>query len=345
MWKTFPREREGERAKRVFFHEGTFAKIISLDNLFLAWANYCKGKRSKDDVQKFEFSLEDNIFQLHNELLAHKYSPGKYQQFLITDPKKRVISKALVRDRLLHQAIYQILYPLYDKTFIFDSYSCRNGKGTHKAFARLVSMTQKVSRSYTAPCWALKMDIRRFFDSIDHETLLELLGQRINDAYLMTLLENIVRSFEFSPGKGMPLGNLTSQLFANIYMDPLDKFLKHKLNAKYYLRYADDFAVVSSDHDELLGYFIEINSFLKEKLKLSFHPNKIGLRKLSWGIDFVGYVALPHYQLPRNKTVKRILKKVAKSSEEELSKTLPSYLGYLNHASSHKVTKKIMPST
>ncbi|HUD20645.1 MAG TPA: reverse transcriptase/maturase family protein [Candidatus Saccharimonadales bacterium] len=270
-----------------------------------------------------------------------RYQPGRYHQFRITDPKSRIISKASVRDRLLHQAIYQVLYPAFDKTFIFDSYSCRDGKGTHKAFQRVVAMARKVSLNNTGQCWAIKLDIRKFFDSVDHEILLGLLEVRIADKRLLSLLEQIIRSFCFSPGKGMPLGNLTSQLFANVYMDPLDKFVKQNLNAKHYLRYADDFIILSSNSHELLGYLVEINIFLKERLKLHVHPNKVFLRKLNQGIDFVGYVALPHYQLPRRKTVNRMLKKLKSAKTSDIEKSLPSYLGHIRHAKSHKLTKTI----
>ena len=185
------------------------------------------------------------------------------------------------------------------------------------------------------------MDIRKFFDSVSHAILLDLLAERIEDAKLFDLLKQIIHGFEFSPGKGMPLGNLTSQLFANIYLDPLDQFVKHHLKAKYYLRYADDFMVLADRPDELMGFFVEINRFVKDRLKLKIHPDKVSLRKLSWGIDFVGYVALPHYNLPRHKTVKRIIHRVADASEDELAKSLPSYLGYLEHASSFKLINKL----
>ncbi len=235
-----------------------------------------------------------------------------------------------------------MLYEVFDKTFIFDSYSCRDEKGTHRAFQRLVTLARKVSRNYTTPCWAIKMDIKKFFDSVNHEILLELLTERIADQQLLSLLKQIIRSFEHMPGKGMPLGNLTSQLFSNVYMDPLDKFVKHKLEVKHYLRYADDFVILSRDPDYLLGCLVEINLFLKEKLKLHIHPNKVSLRKLSQGIDFVGYVALPHHELPRHRTAKRIIKKVKTAGAEEIEKSLPSYLGHLGHANSHKLRRKIV---
>lgn len=336
--------RGGGLKKRVLFHE-VFEGIISLENLFVAWQKYAGGKRAKADVQKFEFRLEDNIFQLHQSLLSKTYRPGSYAQFRITDPKSRLISKAPVRDRLLHQAIYQILYPVFDRTFIHDSYSCRDNKGTHKAFAQLVRYARRVSHNYTGPCWAIKMDIRKFFDSIDHAILKSLLASRIADPKLEALLDQIIDSFSVLPGQGMPLGNLTSQLFANVYMDPLDKFVKHQLKARYYVRYADDFLIVGNNPDELLGYFVEINTFLKDRLSLNIHTNKTSLRKLSWGIDFVGYVALPRYQLPRRRTITRILKQVRRSSAEELEKSLPSYLGYIRHAKAWKVEQEIKRSS
>lgn len=292
-------------------------------------------------MQEFEFHLEDNIFKLHEDLEESTYSPGNYQQFEVTDPKRRIINKASVRDRVLHQAVYQILYQTFDKTFIYDSYSCRNNKGTHKAFQRLIMLTRQISKNFTESCWGLKMDVRKFFDSIDHAILLNLLDERTDDPRLMKLLSDIVRSFSFCQGKGMPLGNLTSQLFANVYMDPLDKFVKHSLRAKHYVRYADDFILLSQNPDELMRYLIEINIFLKEKLKLQIHPHKISLRKLHQGIDFVGYIALPNYQIPRSKTVKRIFKKADEMDSYNLEKAMPSYLGYLGHANSFYTRSKL----
>lgn len=315
--------------------------------MFTAWNEFRRGKRSKPDVQIFEYTLEDNIFQLHRDLVAGAYCHGSYQQFQITDPKVRLISKSSVRDRLLHHAIYRILYPAWDTTFIYDSYSCRNNKGTHKAFQRLIRFSRQVSKNYTNPCWALKLDIRKFFDSVDHEILMNLLKARIADERLLKLLQNIISSFENTFDKGMPLGNLTSQLFANIYLDPLDKFVKHQLRVKYYLRYADDFVFLSDNPDELIGYLVETNQFLKTKLKLNVHPNKIYLRKLKWGIDYVGYVTLPHYSLPRRKTVRRIFRTLIRDMKnntdpDKLEQSLNSYLGYLHHVSAYTVSRELI---
>ncbi len=332
-----PESRGGGRYRHIF-PQISYSDVISLENLLIAWYEFRNGKRNRPDVQAFEFELENNIFLLHEELVNGSYKPDQYTQFRISDPKPRLISKAMVRDRLVHHAIYRILYPHFEQTFIYDSYSCRIGKGTHKAFARLQRQIRKCSKNYTKPCFAIKMDIRKFFDSIDHQTLLSLLINRIEDKAILSLLRNIICGFEVTPGKGMPIGNLTSQLFANVYMDPLDKFVKHRLKAKYYLRYADDFLILANSKDELTGYFIEIWRFLKEDLKLELHQNKISLRKLEWGIDFVGYVARPHYAFPRRTTVRRIQKNIDLVQDlEKLAPMLDSYLGYLSHVSAKEL--------
>ncbi|AKM84666.1 TPA: RNA-dependent DNA polymerase [Patescibacteria group bacterium] len=330
--------------------EGYYEHIISLHNLLEAWREFVVGKRARVDVQLFERNLMANIIKLNRDLEVGKYRHSDYHPFKISDPKPRNIHKASVRDRLLHKAIYRILYPTWDKTFIVDSYSCRNNKGTHKAFAKLETVARKISQNYTRPCFALKCDIKRFFDSVDHGVLMGLLRERIADERLLKLLEEIIFSFSVwipgqarndEEGKGMPLGNLTSQLFANIYLDPLDKFAKHQLKAKYYLRYADDFIFLADNPDELTGYLVEVARFAKSELELQLHPNKISLRKLKWGIDYVGYVALPQYSLPRKKTVTRIIKNIrrllAAGDDVALANALPSYLGYLKHARSRGI--------
>jgi len=330
--------------RRIIVHDGTFQKIISLSNLFTAWEEFKSGKRSREDVLEFELHLEDNIFAIYEELKSGGKRQIKYEQFHITDPKPRIINKASVSERIVHQAIYQILMPIFDKTFIFDSYSCRDEKGTHKGFKRLVELARKQSKNYSCPCWALKCDVRKFFHSIDHEILTNLLSRRIADEKLMNLLTEIIRSFESAPGKGMPLGNLTSQLFANIYMDPLDKFVKHKLKAKYYLRYADDFMFLADNREVHEKYLVEVGSFLNERLKLSLHPDKCILRKLNWGIDFVGYVTHPKFSLPRAKTVERIfakLENIKDSDPEKLEVSLQSYLGHLKHVDARMLSKEL----
>lgn len=344
----------------------TFDDLISIENLFQAWDEFVKGKRKKRDVLEFSRKLEDNLFKLHHRLKNKTYRHGGYEDFYVQDPKRRHIHKASVEDRIVHHLLYKYLYNIFDKTFIHDSYSCRLNKGTHKGVKRLEYFARKVSRNYTRPCWTLKLDIKKFFSSVDHKILIGLLKRKIKDKDILDLLVRVLTSFNtndedrsfavaqndnssFQPlglthGKvrGIPLGNLTSQIFANIYLNELDQFVKQKLRIKYYLRYADDF-IILSDNKEDISLYIDISyKFLSEELKLELHPKKIVIRNLRWGIDFLGYIVLPHYILPRTKTKKRIFKKLKDEIEKEnFNQSLQSYLGYLSHAESYKLTKKL----
>jgi len=186
---------------------GIFDKITSVNNLFAAWREFRRGKRGKYDVQCFERELENNIFELHEDLINGCYRHGSYKRFCVYDPKYRVIHKASVRDRLLHHAIVRIITPIFERSFIYDSYSCRRGKGTHAALRRLELFSRRVSHNYTQPCFALKIDVRKFFDSVDHEILLNILAQRIPCPLTNGLLAEIVNSYsqtKIALGGGSP---------------------------------------------------------------------------------------------------------------------------------------------
>ncbi|MEK7565090.1 MAG: reverse transcriptase domain-containing protein [Patescibacteria group bacterium] len=296
--------------------------------MFLAWREFKKGKRKRLDVQEFEFNLEDNLFQLHNELKDKTYQHGRYIPFYVTDPKLRHIHKATVRDRVLHQAVFRVLYPIFDRNFIFDSYSCRVGKGTHKAVSHLETSCRKLSQNNSKTIFALKCDIKKFFDSIDQNILTNLIQTKIKDANVIWLVEVIIKSFS----KGLPLGNVTSQLFANIYLNELDQFVKHSLKEKYYIRYCDDFVILGENPNILQGLSKNIDEFLEKSLKLSLHPNKIIMRKYIQGLDFLGYVVLPSHRVLRTRTKHRMLKKVN-------TKNLASYLGVLGHCNGYNLKK------
>lgn len=256
-------------------HDNLFEKIISLENLFLAWREFRRGKRKKRDVAEFEFNLEDNLFALHETLRNKTYQHCKYTAFNVCDPKLRRIHKATIGDRVLHHAIFRILYDIFDGSFIHDSYSCRTNKGAHRAVNRLETFLQKESGNNHRNIFALKCDVRKFFDSIDQDVLLGMIKRKIKDSDAIWLLEKVIKSFQ----KGLPLGNVTSQLFANIYLNELDQFAKHVLKEKYYLRYCDDFIILSSEVKHLEKLVIEIDKFLKDELRLFLHPNKIIIRK------------------------------------------------------------------
>lgn len=205
-----------------------------------------------------------------------------------------------------------------------------------KKFAR------KISNNYKSNCWALKCDIKKFFASVDHEILLQLLERKIQNKDIIWLLKQIIDSFYTQSGEGIPLGDLTSQVFANIYLNELDQFIKHKLKVKYYLRYADDFVFIVNDKESLTQYVDKLKQFLSDELKLDIHPKKIKSRRLDNGIDFLGYIVLPHYILPRTKTRRRMFKKLSeKVGSENFNQSLQSYLGYLKHAKSYRLTQKL----
>ncbi len=318
-----------------------YSSLISIEKLFQAWEEFKKGKRAKRDVQILERHLEDNIFDLYKRLRAKTYKHGTYSEFYVNDPKRRHIHKACVQDRIVHHLLYKYLYELFDRSFIHDSYSCRKEKGTHKAVTRLERFTKIVSRNYSRDCWALKLDIKSFFASIDHKILKKLISQKVKDEDILWLVNQVIDSFQSDRGngKGIPLGNLTSQIFANIYLNELDQFVKHSLKIEYYLRYADDFIILNSDLSALLRCFKTVKQFLTDNLALQIHPQKIHIRKLTWGIDFCGYVVLPHCRLTRAKTKKRIIRKIVNGKVSHQG--FQSHLGYFKHANSYKISLQI----
>ena len=328
-----------------------FEDIISLENLLKAWIEFLSGKKYKKDVANFSLHLMDNLRVLHEGLAIKTYKHGGYKAFKISDPKPRDIHKATVRDRLVHHAIHRILYPYFDKKFIFDSYSSRLGKGTHKAVNRFRDYFYKVSKNNTRTCWVLKCDVRKFFASIDHRVLLSVLRTHISDQNILALLEEVIKSFSGSiKGVGLPLGNLTSQLFVNIYLNEFDQFVKHKLKVKCYVRFADDFVILSKDKNYLIDTLNIISDYLEKELKLNLHPNKVSVSTFASGIDFLGLVNFSDYRVLRTKTKRRMFSKLEKRLEsyktsmipgESLNQSLQSYLGILKHCNGHDLARKL----
>ena len=214
--------------------------------MLLSWQEFLYGKSKRKDVNEFSVRFMDNILILHEKLKNKTYRHGSYHAFKINDPKPRDIHKATVRDRIVHHTIYRILYPYFDKKFIYDSYSCRIDKGTHRAMNRFQVFGRKVSRNNTQTAWVLKGDIKKFFATIDHKILKSILEKHIVDNDILWLLGQIIDSFntENKISIGLPLGNVTSQLLINVYMNEFDQFVKRRLKIKYYVRYADDFVVL-----------------------------------------------------------------------------------------------------
>lgn len=317
-----------------------YEDIISVENILEAWSEFLCGKKSRKDVQEFQRHLMSNVFKLHHELKNKSYTHSAYEAFNLSDPKPRSIHKAKVRDRLLHHAIYRILYPFFDKIFISDSFSCRNNKGTHKALERFKVFARKVSLNHTKTVWVLKCDIRKFFASVDHQILKNILRSRITDKNVIWLLENIIDSFySTKEGVGLPLGNLTSQLLVNIYMNEFDQFVKHKLKIKYYIRYADDFVIFSRDKHYLKNLIVDIQKFLREKLQLELHPKKISITTVASGTDYLGWVHFPRHRVVRTATKRRMFGTLTLQKGKQES--LQSYLGLLRHGDTWKLQKQV----
>ena len=285
-------------------------------------------------MAEFSINFLDNILELHKELSEKTYCHGGYKSFKINDPKPRDIHKAAVRDRLVHHALYRVLYPRFDKVFIYDSYSCRRNKGTHRAIDRFREYGRKVSKNDTRTCWVLKGDIRKFFANIDHSILKSILARYLEDESVLWLLAQVIGSFNIGDRAdiGLPLGNLTSQLLVNVYMNEFDQFAKRELKAKYYIRYADDFVILSEDRKQLEEIVPLIAQFLERTLKLSLHPDKLYIKTLASGLDFLGWVHFPHRRVLRTSTKKRMFRNISEASTPE---SVTSYLGLISHGNTH----------
>ncbi len=317
-----------------------YNEIISISNLLSAWEKFLLGKRKRVDVAIFQRRLMDNLFNLYHDLKEKSYQHGDYQAFKISDPKPRNIHKAAVRDRLLHHLLYQETYQYFDQRFINDSYSCRLDKGTHRAVRRLADFGNKVSGNNCRTVWVLKCDIKNFFASIDHRVLKSVLYKHIDDRDLLWLFEQVIDSFSTS-GKiniGLPLGNLTSQLLVNIYMNEFDQFVKRVLKSKYYIRYADDFLFLSDNKKELITWQPKLEEFLNKQLSLNLHFKKTFIKTLASGVDFLGWVQFSEHRTLRTTIKRRMLKKIRQNNN---ATTLASYSATLKHGNAYKLIERV----
>lgn len=262
-----------------------FETFCSFSNLYEAWRRAKRGTSTNLDKNNFCFNAETELLHLQEELIELRYRPQPYRYFQIHDPKTRTISVASFRDRVVHHALVGVLEPFYEKWFIYDSYATRKGKGTHKAIARAQSFLKHNP-------WFLKSDIDHFFDTIQHDTLLKLMSERITDPNLMIVAERIIRAGgREPPGLGLPIGNLTSQFFANVYLDPFDHFIKEHLSRTTpipYLRYMDDFVLFSTEKTLLSALGQAGYSFLNQKLGLQINARATFLNQATNGLSFLG---------------------------------------------------------
>ena len=316
-----------------------YDSIITIENLLITWERFLRGKRNKKDVIKFQTELAGNITNLYKDLKSKNYTHGPYSAFNISDPKPRIIHKAAVRDRVTHHLIYKELYWHFHFRFIYDSYSCRRNKGAHRALDRFRDFARQVSKNHTRTCFVLKCDIKKFFASIDHQVLMRILERNIADPSILWRIGRVVSSFySSSPGIGLPLGNLTSQLFANIYMHEFDMYVKQELRVKHYIRYSDDFVILSERKEYLEEILPKLNVFLTDRLHLTLHENKVYIKTYSSGVDFLGWVHFPHYRQIRSTTRRKIIRKMRGYPKRE---TINSYRGLLGHGDTYKLCRQI----
>ncbi|MBI4449504.1 group II intron reverse transcriptase domain-containing protein [Candidatus Uhrbacteria bacterium] len=306
----------------------------------------------KRAVAQFAMHIENDLFALHAELRSGSYRHGPYEQFIVHDPKRRWINKASVRDRIVHQAIVQVIEPIFERTFIFDSYSSRIGKGTHACRERMAQFLRQASANNRQNAWVLQCDIRRFFDSVQHDALLTLLAERVRNPKLSALLEIVVRSFTpiAGAGRGLPLGNVTSQLFGNVYLNGLDHFVKERLRMRWYVRFCDDFIIVHRNRIELEDALPRIRTFLADERSLELHPSKVTIRKYSYGIDCVGQVLRSQVRTLRRATIRRAFRlirlrtedyRMGRLSDSQYRSTLQSLLGLCAHGSNNRMRQRM----
>lgn len=335
-------------------HKDLYGRIVSFQNLLHAAKLARRGKRFKNATARFHFFLEYELWRLHEELSSGTYRPGVYRHFTIYEPKKRVISAAPYRDRVVHHAIHNILEPIFDPTFIFDSYATRRGKGTHAAIDRF----QEFARSNS---YVLKCDIRQYFPSIDQDVLMGLIQKKIACRPTLSLIETILKSHhnmaaDLQPASqparsvGIPIGNLTSQFFANVYLNGLDHYVKERLGCRYYLRYMDDFVIFHDDKAFLWRMKQSIVEHL-ETLKVELHAGKCRIFETAHGVPFLGLTVFPERRrLKRENFIRyrRRLKKLRDSyhkGEVGLSpvrQSIQAWIGHAKHADTARLRKFLL---
>jgi len=338
-----------------------YSKVCDFANLHLAARKAQRGKRFKANCRNFNLDLEKNLFSIGEELREKTYQPGHYNRFRIFEPKVRIISAAPYRDRVVHHALVNVIEPIFDCAMIYDSYANRTCRGTHRAVNRFTEFSRKGR-------YVLKMDIVRYFPNIDHEILMQAIKKRIKDRDILRLIGVILESGReeenngclsyflgdnlFTPlerKKGLPIGNLTSQLFANIYLDSFDHYVKEKLHCKYYIRYMDDMAVFGNSKERLRDVKAAMIEFL-EKLRLKVHVKRAQYWPVSQGTDWLGYRIYPTHRRVRKSNIKRFRLRIRSLADEyrqgivdlqQIQSTVMSWIGHAKHADSYDLRKKV----
>lgn len=343
-------------------YNNLWTEVTDFQNLLAAARQAQRGKRFRENVLRFNYRLEEELIQLQSQLQTKTYQPGTYKTFNVKEPKPRLISAAPYRDRVVHHALCNVIMPIFEQTFIHDSYANRSGFGTHRALKRFTQFAR-------SNCYVLQCDIRKYFPSIDHEILKQILRRKIKCSDTLWLIDTIIDSsneqepvIDYFPGdslltplqrrKGLPIGNLTSQFFANIYLNPFDHFVKEHLRVGQYLRYVDDFALFSNDQSFLADVRLALEDFLVS-LRLNIHPVKSQLSQTRVGATFVGFrvfkdhIRVKSANLQRARYRLRRLKKHYATNRitfERLTQSLQSWTAHLKHADTWHLRQDIFSS-
>lgn len=331
-------ERSQTKSKAMKRYGNLYEQVCSEDNLVLAWEKARKGKTNTYGVKLFEKNLEQNMRQLQTELMDGTYRTSEYSVFTIHDPKEREIFRLPFRDRIVHHAIMNIMEPIWTSIFIQQTYSCIKGRGIHAVVAALKRDLKDVENTM----YCLKMDVKKFYPSVDHEILKAIIRKKVKDKRLLDLLDEIIDS-----APGVPIGNYLSQFFANLYMSYFDHWLKETKHIKYYYRYADDMVILAHDKAYLHGLLNEITTYLNTELNLQLKSNYQIFPVESRGIDFVGYKFYHTHILMRKAIKKRLCRKAAKLNKKDIDAKsyrmqIAPWLGWAKHCNSKHLLKKVI---
>lgn len=322
-------------------YNNLYSKVCAYENLLSAYVKCKKGKGNKQYARDFDDNLERNLASLQATLLARTWMPKGYTCFYVSDPKLRMINAPTFEDRIVHRALYDVIAPIFEARFIHDSYACRKEKGTHAGIRRL----KQFIRSCPGTGYYFKSDIKSYFASIDHAILFSLIQKKISDRDILTLVGKILNSYHETPGVGIPLGNLTSQLFANIYLNELDTFVKHTLRCQHYIRYMDDFVLLHSSKEQLWAWRDAIATFLTS-LHLQMHPRKLIVAPVRCGIDFLGYVVFRDHIRIRNRNIHRVYERMKLIENgvypRDPAASIMSWMGYSIHADARGLNQSIL---
>lgn len=348
---------------------------LTIDAIFDAYFDCRKSKRNSINQLRFEANLESNLVQLYYDLISGHYKIGHSVAFIITYPKIREVWAADFRDRIVHHLIYRAVFQRFHKSFIRDSYACIPNRGVHDGYRRVAGFVRSITYNWTKSAYFLKIDVANFFNSIDHQITYDLMKKKVQEPWLLKLIEQVIfhdprkdalmhsrsslfekvprhKSYLHAPSsKGLPIGNLTSQFYANMYLNELDQFVKHRLKVKYYGRYMDDMVLFHENAAVLNDCYVKIDEFLKSHLQLHLHPYKKHLNLIHSGVDFTGFVIKPGRTYIRHSTISNCKRKIKvwkikgepidELALEKLSQTVNSYLGMLRQVNGYRARKSI----